>query len=171
VTTPIRSALVASSALIALVQDGLQSMERSHARDLIEPGVRPLFADSLDLDAALRRGHEGENRWDYLLGHEASWKILALEPHTASNREVSTVIKKRESAVVQLRGHMKPGTSVFAWLWVASGKVDFVPIDKAYLRLAQSGITFVGRRLLKKHLPGAVMTKRPAKGKSKKASP
>ena len=56
-------------------------------------------------------------------------------------------------ALQQLQGHLKTGARVADWFWVASGKVDFLPLEKAHMRLASSGIRFIGTRLLKKHLP------------------
>jgi len=61
---------------------------------------------------------------------------------------------------------LKVGATVAEWFWVASGTVDFTPIDKAYLRLSQEGITFVGKALLTKHLArmdGERTTKRQTK--------
>ncbi len=139
-TTPVRAALVPQSFLVALVKDGLRAVEKAHL-GLLEDGIRASFADSLDLDKALQKGHESENRWDYLLGYEASGQVFGLEPHSAQNHEVSTVIKKRSMALDQLRGHLKPGARVTDWFWVASGKVDFLPIENA--RLASKGIRFV----------------------------
>lgn len=153
-TTPIRTALLPTSFLLPLTREGAQALKREHLA-LIEEEIRGCFADSLDLDKALEKDHEQENRWDYLLGHEETRKIFGLEPHTANNHEVSTVIKKRARAIEQLAGHLRPGARVADWFWVASGKVDFLPIEKAHNRLASNGIKFVGTRLLKKYLPVA----------------
>lgn len=154
-TTPIRASLVASSRLRPLVQDGIQAVKRGRDRALIEEDIRPSFGDSLDIDDAFRKGHESENRWDFLLGHTPSGKIIALEPHSAANKTISTVIRKRESALLRLRDHLRSGVFVREWFWVASGKVDFTPMDKAVARLADNGIRFVGKRLLRKMLPSA----------------
>lgn len=151
-TTPLRKMLDAGSALRGGVVDGLGAVERAH-KGYIDAAIRDEFADSLALDDALRAGHEQENRWDYLLGHRDSGKVVGLEPHSAKSDEVSTVIAKRRMALRQLRGHMKRGARVSAWYWVASGSVDFLPFDKAVLTLANEGITFVGKKLLQKHLP------------------
>jgi hypothetical protein len=124
-------------------------------RKLVDRSLRSEFADSLEIDENLRRGREQENRWDYLLGHEPSAVLVGLEPHSATTGEVSTVIGKRSAALEQLRGHLKSGRTVTSWFWVASGKVDFVPHEKAVTRLAQNGITFVGSKLTGKHLPKA----------------
>jgi hypothetical protein len=152
VTTPIRRGLVASSKLHPSVKDGVQALKKAD-RALIEEAVRTAFVDSIDIDEAFRSGHDTENRWDYLLGHEESGKIVALEPHTANNKAVSVVIKKREASLRQLRDDLKPGVFVAEWFWVASGKVDFTPLDKQITRLNENGIRFVGKAFLRKWLP------------------
>lgn len=159
-TTPIRKALVATSSLQPLVRPGLQAVARAH-RTLIDEDVRASFADSLDVDKAFEKGHEQENRWDYLLGHGESRNIVGLEPHTANNKEVSTVIRKREASLRHLRDHLRPGVFVAEWFWVASGKVDFTPMDKAINRLNENGISFVGKTFLRKWLPQGASTPKP----------
>lgn len=93
-------------------------------------GLSRAFADSLDLDAALAAVHPNAHRWDYLLGHKPSGQLIGVEPHSAKEDEVGAVIKKRKAALEQLRLHLKDGTRVAAWLWVASRKVHkFVGTD------------------------------------------
>jgi hypothetical protein len=149
--TPIRAALVPRSVLLPRVEDGMGALKRSH-ESYIEESLRPAFADSLDIDEAFREGHENENRWDYLLGHAASARIYALEPHSAFDSEVSTVIRKRLRAREHLQSHLKPNARIADWFWVASGKVDFTAHDKTVNLLANNGIAFVGKRLLPKKL-------------------
>ncbi len=161
-TTPIRQALAANSRLRPLVKDGLQALEREH-RKMIADAIRIEFVDSLDLDEAMRKGNDQANRWDYLLGHESSGEIVGLEPHSAKSAEVTTVIRKRQAALDQLRGHLRPGAHVTRWYWVASGTVDFMPLSKATLRLAEAGITFIGKSLLARDLPGPGSTPRKAR--------
>jgi len=144
--------LLQNSDVLPAVKDGLQALRRHDRRSLIDESLLEGFADSLDLDEALRSGRDREHRWDYLLGHAKSGRVIGLEPHPAHNSEVSVVIRKREAALQQLRRHTRPGASVSAWFWVASGKVDFLPHEKAMLTLSQNGIGFLGRRLLPKHL-------------------
>jgi hypothetical protein len=152
--TPIRSSLKKSSALYSEVKDGIDALEKPH-RGYIADVIRSSFADSIDLDKAMHVGHEQENRWDYLLGHTSSGKVIGLEPHSAKQDEISTVIKKKAAAKQQLTEHLKPSARIVAWLWVASGKVHFADTEKARLRLDQNGIKFVGRKLQGKHLPAA----------------
>ena len=159
-TTPIRRALAASSRLHALTKDGLQPLKRTD-RALIAEEIRDSFTDSLDVDEAFRPTNPEENRWDYLLGHDESREIVALEPHSAHNSQVGTVIRKREASRRHLRDHLKPGVVVAAWFWVASGKVDFTPMDKAITQLTENGIAFVGKQVLRKWLPAATQAGAP----------
>lgn len=153
-TTPIRRALRDGSALRAQVKDGLGAVSPGH-REYFAEEIRSAFADSLDADAALRGLHEQENRWDYLLGHAPSNQVIGVEPHSAKEDEIGTVIRKRSSALRQLRTHLRDGERIVKWLWVASGKVHFAKTEKAKLRLDQNGIEFVGTRVLARHLPTA----------------
>jgi hypothetical protein len=152
-TTPIRMALVPTSRLHDRVKKGLQAVKRDHVTDHLDAKVRSAFKDSLDLDEAFREGHEGEHRWDYLLGHTRSKEIVGLEPHSAREDQIRTVIAKRNAAKDQLRGHLKPSKRVRDWLWVASGTVYFTDTESVRMRLDQNGIKFVGRRVREKDLP------------------
>jgi hypothetical protein len=144
--------LLGTSVLHGGIHDGLGALEKAHKR-LIDEELRPSFVDSLDIDEGMRAGREQENRWDYLLGHGETSSVVGLEPHSAYTGEVSTVIEKKRAARGQLLAHMKPGSRIAAWFWVASGKVDFAPHEKTIRRLDQEGITFVGEALRAKHLP------------------
>ena len=152
--TPIRRVLHERSMLHASVRDGMDAVKQPH-RDCFEAAIRSAFADSLELDEALRVGREREHRWDYLVGHEASGEVIAIEPHSAKQDEISTVIRKRRAALEQLADHLRDGARISKWLWVASGKVQFANTEKTKLVLDQSGIEFVGTRVLAKHLPVA----------------
>jgi hypothetical protein len=151
--TPIRSALKVDSPLHAAVLNGLAAMKPNHISAHVDLAVRSAFADSLDIDEIFRPGHDQEHRWDYLLGHAASNKVLGLEPHSAKQDEITRIIRKKQEAAAQLRDHLQPSARIAAWPWVASGKVHFADTEKARLRLDQHGIQFIGRRLLAKHLP------------------
>ncbi len=150
-STPIRNALRKESALLPLVVDGLGAVKDSH-RAYFDNAIRQDFSDSLDLDAATLVGHEQENRWDYLLGHTSSNKVIGVEPHSAKQDEITTVIKKRTAARQHLNGHLRGGKKVEKWLWVASGKVQFANTEKAVFVLSQNGIEFVGKTVTSKHL-------------------
>lgn len=150
--TPVRAALRKDSVLLPSVEDGIRAVKEAH-RGYFDNAIRQTFADSLDLDGALQAGHEQQNRWDYLLGHTPSGTIVAVEPHSAKQDEITTVIKKRVAAREQLKDHLRDGACVTKWLWVASGKVHFADTENVRLRLDQNGIEFVGRKVSAKHLP------------------
>jgi hypothetical protein len=152
VATPVRAILRKESALSSKVEDGLGAVKKPH-RGLIDETIRADFADSLEIDENLRPGHEEENHWDYLLGHRPSESVIALEPHSPNEKEISVVIAKRTAAKEQLAPHLEEGARIAAWLWVSPGKVGFLSMERAGIRLAQHGIAFVGKKLLPKHLP------------------
>lgn len=156
--TPVRRALREDSALIPLVANGLGAIESKHRNHFAE-AIRSDFADSLDLDKAMEKGHERENRWDYLLGHASSGEVVAVEPHSAKHDEITTVISKRCAARDHLKDHLREGARVTKWLWVASGRVHFADTEKARRLLDQNGIEFVGAQVAGKHLPVASVSR------------
>lgn len=167
--TPLRHALHERSPLHASISDGMEAVSRAHRIYFDEP-IRSTFADSLELDEALRVGHDQENRWDYLMGHSPSSEVIAVEPHSAKQDEVTTVIRKRRAALAQLADHLREGARITKWLWVASGKVQFAKTEKAKLMLDQNGIEFVGSKVMAKHLPVAA-TKASKGSASKRRKP
>lgn len=153
-STPIRGALLDTSPLLERVEDGLGAVEKAHKPYFAEE-VRTSFADSLDIDKALQKGNDQANRWDYLLGHSGSSKLIGLEPHSAKEDQISTVIAKKKAATKQLAEHLGASARIDRWLWVASGPVHFANTERARVRLDQNGIQFVGKVVLPKHLPAA----------------
>lgn len=149
--TPIRKSLKKESELQILVENGLGAVEKKH-HNYIDQDLREDFSDSLNLDEAMRVAHQNDNRWDYLFGHTPSGTVVGLEPHSAKNDEISTVIRKRKMALDQLRDHLKPGVKVISWFWVASGVVDFADTERTRRQLDENGVKFVGKILLKKHI-------------------
>lgn len=134
--SPIQAILNENSTLLTDLCNGLGAIKRSDLKH-IEVSLRKEFADSIDIDSSFREGHEGENRWDYLLGVTETSKVVGLEPHSAKDGETSVVIAKRIAALQQLRGHMKESARVSAWLWVASGDVYFANTEKTRFKLDQ----------------------------------
>jgi hypothetical protein len=149
--TPVRAGLTKESALHSAVKDGLGAVQSSH-KDYFDLPIRQAFSDSMELDEAVKKGNEQDNRWDYLLGHGATNEIIAIEPHSAKQDEVSTVIKKRKSAKEHLKDHLREGVKINKWLWVASGKVHFANTEKVIVQLNQNGIKFVGTKIKEKDL-------------------
>jgi hypothetical protein len=137
----------------------MDAVEKSH-RGYFDEAIRSSFADSLELDEAMHADHDQENRWDYLLGHSPSDEVIAVEPHSAKQGQITTVIRKRAAARAQLAEHLRDGARISRWLWVASGKVHFADTEKAKRELDQNGIEFVGTKVLAKHLSMASSTDR-----------
>jgi hypothetical protein len=152
VSGPVFRALKGSY-LAAAIRGGTQAIS-GDKRKHIEESVRPEFVDSLNLDEATRERHPNDARWDYLLGHAACSRVVALETHSAETSQVSKVIQKRTASLRHLQDQLAPGHQVAEWYWVASGRVDFVPHEKTMLRLSENGIRFVGGRLEARHLAG-----------------
>jgi hypothetical protein len=150
--TPIRKAVKKESFLHQHIKNSIGAVKDSH-RVYFDRSIRDLFEDSIDADEAMRQGNEQSNRWDYVLGHTTSEQMIAVEPHSASNGEISVVINKKNMAIQQLSAHFIPGVYIKHWIWVASGKTQFLPMEKNILRLDQSGIKFVGGKIMQKHLP------------------
>jgi hypothetical protein len=150
VSGPVHRALKGSY-LAAAIRDGLQAVPNDKRKHIAE-SVRSEFQDSLDLDEATRERHPTDARWDYLLGHTSSSKVVAIETHSAATSQVSSVIQKRTASLGHLRDQLTTGHHVAAWYWAASGRVDFVPLEKTVIRLSENGIQFVGGRLEAKHL-------------------
>lgn len=149
--TPVREILKPESTLLARVRSGLEALEKPHRRQ-ISPELANQFGDSLDLDKALQGVHPEEPRWDYLLGYTVNQRVIAVETHSAKEDQISKVIAKRVAALRQLRPHLKQACRIEAWIWVASGVVDFADTEIARRRLDQAGISFVGKVLLLKHV-------------------
>lgn len=167
--TALARALREESSLRDLVREGMEAVKTSHY-GYFEESIRPSFHDSLDLDEAMRPGREQEYRWDYLLSHQPSDQVVAVEPHSAKQDEISTVIRKRSAAREHLRPHLREGAHISRWLWVASGKVQFADTEKARRLLDQNGITFVGRRISEKQLGSQATPPAPAHKPSRKRS-
>lgn len=142
----LRTALLETSGLRPHVMKGLDALKDADVTLIHEP-ERPRVGDSLDLDTATAAELPDAHRWDYLLSVPGRSRIVALEPHSAKDSEISVVIAKKRSAVAYLRDHLPPKHRVASWFWVTHGKVSFSKMEKARRRLDQAGISFEGRTL------------------------
>ncbi len=137
--------IVRDSPLGPSICQGLRAVKREH-RAHIDGAIRRDFADSLDLDAALKHDHPDEPRWDYLLGHLPSEKVVALEVHPFRGDTVEEVIDKKQRALEQLEPHLHRGHGIARWYWAATGP-RLPPTGSASRLLADKGIFYVGRHL------------------------
>lgn len=149
--TPIRGTLQSGSTLLALVEENLGAVKPIH-RSYLAESIKPAFADSLEIDENLKAGRDQVNRWDYLLGFAAGACVVGLEPHSAKDDQVMTVIRKKQRAQEQLRPHFRDGAKVAEWYWVASGKNRFLDTERTRRLLDQNGIRFVCPQLAPKDL-------------------
>jgi hypothetical protein len=152
-STPLLKILLPDSVLRHEVRDGMGAVEADHRRDYFHDDVKPHFLDSLDIDGTLAKGRESQNRWDYLLSHAPSKSVIAVEPHSAKQEEISVVIRKKDSAKEQLSDHLVAGAKIAKWIWVSSGRNGFADTEKVRRQLDQRGIEFVSPMILLKHLP------------------
>lgn len=140
----LRVALQPASALLPAVVNGMGAF-LARDRALIALGERQKIGDSLDLDAALRENFPDANRWDYVFSVPGASTLIALEPHTAKDSEISVLIAKKRHATEQLRQHLRPQYGVSEWLWVSHGRTSFSRMERATRLLAQAGIKYLGR--------------------------
>ena len=102
------------------MNDGIGALEKDH-RSYLADDIRGAFADSLNLDEAMREGHEQEHRWDYLLGHTPSAAVVALEPHSASSCGSRRDVWTEAIAISDLSRRQLPGEDVASWVTLERG--------------------------------------------------
>lgn len=140
----LKTALQPTSSLLPAVMNGMDAF-LARDRSLIAVSERQKIGDSLDLDEALRKDFPNANRWDYVFSVPGASKLIALEPHTAKDSEISVLIAKKKHAAAQLRRHLQPKYGVSAWFWVSHRRTSFSRMEQATRRLAQEGIAYLGR--------------------------
>lgn len=138
-------ALKKESVLQSGIQRGAGAIARKH-QAMIAEDQRTRIQDSIDLDEATRLGREQENRWDYIVSIADPDKLVGIEPHTAADKEISVMVKKRANAIALLREELRPGINVASWHWVTSN-VAFSKTEGIRRALDQSGIKFHGRMI------------------------
>lgn len=139
----LRDCLLDTSSLLSDVREGASAIRSSDIK-LIAESERDKIADSIDLDSAMREEHPNLHRWDYIASVPVVDKLVAIEPHSATDSEVAVVIAKKKSAQEYLKTHFNKGHKVSNWYWVSHGRVGFSKMDKARRQLDQHGIEFVG---------------------------
>lgn len=136
-------ALKKESVLQGGIHNGAGAIARKH-HAMIAEDQRARIQDSLDLDAATKAGREQEHRWDYLVSISSPEKLVGIEPHTAADKEISVMVKKKANAIALLREELRPGIRVASWHWVTTN-VAFSKTEGSRRALDQSGIKFHGR--------------------------
>ncbi len=133
---------------------GLQAL-RAEDRPHIKAENTRKLTGSADIDAAYLAVQPNANRWDFGIGYQHTNReaevIYWVETHTASDSEVSVVIKKAQ----WLLGWLKTEGKLLAAFerdiyWVASGRTKFTPAATKLKQLALMGVKFAGSAL---HIP------------------
>ena len=145
-------ALRPESSLRACVRPGIQAL-RSVDRDRLDEKTRVLFEDSVHLDEAFQSAAPKGPRWDYVLGEKvAARRLVAVEVHGATGKEVDLMIRKQRWAREVLALNLQAGVDVGRWFWIASGAIGLTVGTTEYKRMASAGLLLVGRTLLPKHM-------------------
>lgn len=130
---------------------GLQAL-RAEDRPHIDAEDTRQLRGSVDVDTALRPVDPDGNRWDFGIAYKHSNRrdevIYWAELHTASDSQVSVVIKKAQWLVTWLRGQ---GASLARFerdiVWVSSGATRFTLSSPQQKQMAQVGLRSSGKTL------------------------
>jgi len=126
----------------------LRAEDRSH----IDAEDTRQLKGSVDVDLALRATDPHGNRWDFGIAYKHSNRkeevIYWAELHTASDSQVSVVIRKVQWLLRWLRGQGAP-LAVFERdiVWVSSGATTFTLSAPQQKQMAQAGLRHSGRIL------------------------
>jgi hypothetical protein len=105
---------------------------------------------SADVDRALQAVEPNANRWDFAIGYQHSNRtnecIYWVEIHTASDKEVSVVLRK----LLWLKGWLADDGARLAkferdFVWVASGTTWFTRTSPQQKRFALEGLQIKGK--------------------------
>lgn len=128
---------------------GKQALENKH-RNLVTCADPNRLTGSIDLDAALVRQLPNANRWDYGLGYRLEngrEQAIWVEVHSATTKEVSTVLRKLQwlkdwlnGEAEQLRQLTDRAGKDIRYVWIASAGVKITRNSPQARRLDQSGL-------------------------------
>jgi hypothetical protein len=140
-----------SKRLAAPLRVGKQALKGEHRKLLEEDRAAAQVTDSLDLDASEKAGHEDKPRWDYLVGVRGSAvgeRVVAVEVHPATAKEVKVLLAKKLAAQVVLKAEQQAGLVDGGWHWLASKDIGLTRNTAEARRLQQAGIEFPRQRLV-----------------------
>jgi len=133
---------------------GKQAME-GRRRRLVTCADSTRLTGSIDLDTALRQHRPDDHRRDYGLGYkpvDGSEQAIWVEVHSATTREVSTVLRKLQwlkdwlnENAEQLRQLSERADRDIRYVWIASSSVKIPRHLPQAKRLAQSGLSLKGK--------------------------
>ena len=132
-------------------ESGKRALEKRH-RKLVNCDEPQRITGSVNLDAALAKvpKYASQPRWDYGLGYLAKdghERALWVEVHTATTREVSSVLRKLkwlkqwlDSSADELRKLTDSADEKDRFVWIASNGVHISPNSKQARELSRSAI-------------------------------
>jgi hypothetical protein len=130
---------------------GLQAL-RAQDRPHVKPEDSRNLTGSLDLDKTMKSQYPDANRWDYAIGYQhvnlSEEKIYWIEIHSASDGQISVVLKKFEWLKSWLKNssiHLKKFKCDY--IWVSSGATTFTKTSPQLRQLSQSGLVYAGKVL------------------------
>lgn len=130
---------------------GLQAL-RAEDRPHIRAEDPRRLRGSSDIDTAYQPAQPNSNRWDFAIGYKHTNRedevIYWVETHTASDSEISVVIRKADWLLNWLKadGHLLAKFEKDIY-WVASGRTKFTPSATKLKQLALMGVKFAGSTL------------------------
>ena len=132
-------------------QTGLSALAESHRRSITCEEEQRLTG-SVNLDQALQENsnHADKNRWDYGIGYvppQGNEKAIWIEAHSATEKEVSTILKKHQwlldwlnSETEMLRKITVEDASGGSFYWLGIRGVFISKRSPSLKRLAKRGI-------------------------------
>ena len=130
---------------------GLQAL-RAEDRPHINAEDTRKLTGSVDVDAALRAADPHGHRWDFAIAYQHKNRkeetIYWVELHTASDSQVSVVIKKAQWLSSWLKGGGAPLAKFERDIvWLSSGSTTFTLSAPQKKQMAQVGLQHHGLRL------------------------
>jgi hypothetical protein len=138
--------------------DGLQAL-RAEDRPHVQAENTRQLRGSADIDAALLKKEPNANRWDFGISYQHNDRkeevIYWTEMHTASDSEVSVVIRKAQWLVNWLK-NSAPKLNDFERdiVWVSSGATSMTLSNPQRKQMSQVGLQYVGSKLRIKNKRG-----------------
>lgn len=143
-----KNAVQATTHLKNSYQPGLNALRAQDKSKIKSEDARKL-AGSVDVDTALKKVYPQANRWDYAIAYNhtnlSKEFVYWTEIHTASNSQVTVVIKKAQWLIDWLKNNGNPLAKFDrAIVWVSSGATHINLTGPQQKQMASVGLRHVG---------------------------
>ena len=130
---------------------GLQALRPEDKPHIAAADTRKITG-SVDVDTAYKKVDPYGNRWDFGIAYQHTNRqaevVYWVEPHTASDSQVSVVIKKAQWLLHWLKNDgVLLKSFEYNIVWVSSGATAFTDSSTQKKRMAQAGLQYVGNKL------------------------